>query len=73
MGVHRFCINLRGKSLGEKGKGGAMSILFELVWIFFTSAVKTVAKVLVKNYFDKQKATLTSTKRNIKGSNSKRR
>jgi len=43
--------------------------LFELMWIFITSAVKTVAKVLVKNFFDKQKATLTSTKRN-KGSKS---
>jgi len=71
MGVHQTCINLKGKTQGgRKEKGDTMSLLFELVWIFITSAVKTVAKVLVKKFFDKQKATLTSSKRNVKGSKS---
>jgi hypothetical protein len=47
-----------------------MGLLFELVWIFITSAVKAAAKVLVKKYFGKTKATLTSKKRNNKGSES---
>jgi len=47
-------------------------ILFELMWVFTTSAVKAVAKVLVKKYFDKnKKATLASDKRNVKGSESR--
>jgi hypothetical protein len=44
--------------------------LFELVWIFITAVVESVAKVLVKKHFDKTKATLTSRKRNNKGSKS---
>jgi len=41
--------------------------LFELMWIFISSVVKTTAKVLVKKYFDKTKATLASNKRNKGG------
>ena len=47
-----------------------LQILFELALAFCTSVVKATAKVLVKKFFDnKQKATLTSNKRN-KGSKS---
>jgi len=41
--------------------------LFELIWVFLVSAVKTVAKVLVKSYFGKTKATLTSHERTKDG------
>ena len=45
-------------------------ILFELMWVFLTSAVKAVAQVLVKKYFDKTKANLTSSKRTKVGKSS---
>ena len=71
MGVHQTCINLRGTPEGGERKGDTMGLLFELVWTFITAAVKAIAKVLVKKFFDKQKATLTSDKRNVKGSKSR--
>lgn len=57
--------------MGEKGGDTIAQNLFELMWIFIKSTVKTVAKVLVKKHFDKTKATLTSDKRNTKGGKSR--
>ena len=46
-----------------------MQIFLCVILTFCASAVKAIAKVLVKNLFDKkQKATLTSKERNLKGS-----
>ena len=67
MGSHQPIFTL----IGEKGGDIMAHNLFELIWIFITSAVKAVAKVLVKKYFDKtKKPPLRPKKRNIKGSKS---